>query len=112
MPQPKMPGMQQMLRQAQKMQQEMQAAQEQLRNEVLEASAGGGMVKVRVSGDLQVKAVEIDPGALDPEDVEILCEMVLAATNEALRSAQQLAEERMGRLTGGLDLGALGMPGL
>jgi hypothetical protein len=107
-----MPGMQQMLRQAQKMQQEMQAAQEQLRNEVLEASAGGGMVKVRVSGDLQVKAVEIDPGALDPEDVEILCEMVLAATNEALRSAQQLAEERMGRLTGGLDLGALGMPGL
>lgn len=112
MPQPKMPGMQQMLRQAQKVQQEMQAAQEQLRNELLEASAGGGMVKVQVSGDLQVKAVAIDPSALDPDDVEILCEMVLAATNEALRSAQQLAEERIGQLTGGLDLGALGMPGL
>lgn len=112
MPQPKMPGMQQMLRQAQKMQQEMEAAQERLRDELLEASAGGGVVKVQVSGDLEVKSVRIDPGAVDPDDVEILCEMVMAATNEALRQAQQLAAERMGSLTGGLDLGALGMPGM
>lgn len=112
MPQPKMPGMQQMLKQAQKMQQEMLAAQEQLKDEVVEASVGGGMVTVQVSGALEVKSVKIDPGAVDPEDVEILCDMVLAATNQALGAAQALAEERMGPLTGGLDLGALGLPGL
>ena len=81
--QPQMPNMQQMLQQVQKMQQEMEAAQEELKNEVVEASAGGGMVTVRVGGDLEVRAVTIDPAAVDPEDVEILSDMVLAAVNEA-----------------------------
>ena len=106
--------MQQMLQQVQKMQHEMEAAQEQLKHEVVEASAGGGMVTVRVAGDLEVKAVEIDPSAVDPEDVEILADTVLAAVNEALRSAQALAESKLGGAMGGLGdaLGGLGLPGL
>jgi nucleoid-associated protein EbfC len=115
MPQPKIPNMQQLLQQAQKVQQDMLAAQEELKHEVVEASAGGGMVTVRVSGDLEVKEVRIDPSAVDPEDVEMLSDMVLAAINEALRSAQELATRKMGGATGGLDLGGLGglgMPGM
>jgi len=104
-----------MLRQVQKMQHEMEAAQEQLRHEIVEASAGGGMVTVKVSGDLDVKSIAIDPAAVDPEDVEILADMVLAAVNEALRMAQELAARKLGGATGGLDLGGLGglgLPGL
>src|SRR5438876_11179579 len=104
------PNMQQMLKQVQKMQQDMMAAQEQLKDEEVEASAGGGMVKVKVSGDLVVKSVTIDPDAIDPEDPELLQDMVLAATNEALRAAQELAASKMGGLAGGL--GNLGLPGL
>ncbi|HLH13272.1 MAG TPA: YbaB/EbfC family nucleoid-associated protein [Solirubrobacteraceae bacterium] len=110
-----MPNMQQMMAQVQKMQQDMQLAQEQLKSEVVEASAGGGMVTVKVSGDLQVKEVRIDPAAVDPQDVEILADMVLAAVNEALRTAQELAESKLGGATAGLDLGGLGglgLPGL
>jgi nucleoid-associated protein EbfC len=113
--QPRMPNMQQMMQQVQKMQQEMEAAQAALKSEIVEASAGGGMVTVKVSGDLEVKAVTIDPSAVDPEDVEILADMVLAAVNEGLRSAQELAAKKLGGATGGLDLGGLGglgMPGL
>ncbi len=106
------PNMQQMLKQVQKMQADMMAAQEQLKNEVVEASAGGGMVTVKVTGDLEVKDIHIDPSAVDPEDVELLQDMVLAATNEALRAAQELASSKMGGLTGGLDLGSMGLPGL
>jgi DNA-binding YbaB/EbfC family protein len=111
---PQPPNMQNMLKQVQKMQQDMMAAQEALKNEEVEASAGGGMVTVKISGDLVVKSVTIDPGAVDPDDVELLQDMVLAATNEALRSAQELAATRMGGVAGGLDLGGLGglMPGL
>ena len=109
--QPRMPNMQQMLQQVQKMQQDMVAAQEQLKNETVESSAGGGMVKVVVSGDLEVKSITIDPAAIDPDDPELLQDMVLAAVNEALRSAQELAASKMGGLTGGLDLGGLGLPG-
>ena len=104
------PNMQQLLAQAQKMQQEMMAAQESLKDEVVEASAGGGMVKVKVTGDLNVKEIVIDPQAVDPEDVELLQDMVIAAVNEALRSAQSLAESKMGGIAGGL--GGLGLPGL
>ncbi|HEX2015074.1 MAG TPA: YbaB/EbfC family nucleoid-associated protein [Solirubrobacteraceae bacterium] len=100
--------MQQMLKQVQKMQQDMMAAQESLKDEEVQASAGGGMVTVKVSGDLVVRAVEIDPSAVDPEDVELLADMILAATNEALRAAQELAANKMGGLAGGLDLGPLG----
>jgi DNA-binding YbaB/EbfC family protein len=107
--------MQQMLQQVQKMQRDMEAAQESLKHETVEGSAGGGVVTVQVSGDLQVKDVRIAPEAVDPEDVEMLGDLVLAAVNEALRAAQALAEERIGGATGGLDMGALGglgLPGL
>jgi DNA-binding YbaB/EbfC family protein len=110
MPQP--PNFNKMMKQVQQMQSDMAKAQEQLKDEVVEASAGGGMVKVKVSGDLEVKEIRIDPDAVDPEDVELLQDMVLAATNEALRSAQELANRKLGGLTGGLDLGGLGLPGL
>ncbi|MEZ5120816.1 MAG: YbaB/EbfC family nucleoid-associated protein [Solirubrobacterales bacterium] len=106
------PNMQQMLKQVQKMQQDMMAAQEQLKHEVVEASAGGGMVTVKVTGDLEVKDVKISPEAVDPDDVDLLQDLVMAATNEALRSAQELAATKMGGLTGGLDLGSMGLPGL
>jgi DNA-binding YbaB/EbfC family protein len=88
----------------------MMKAQEQLKTEVVEASAGGGMVTVKVTGDLEIQEIKIDPDAVDPEDVDMLQDMVLAATNEAIRSAQELAANRMGGLTGGL--GDLGIPGL
>jgi DNA-binding YbaB/EbfC family protein len=110
------PNMQQMLKQVQRMQAEMMAAQEQLKDEVVEASAGGGMVTVKVSGDLDVKAIAIDPEAVDPDDVELLQDMVLAAVNEGLRAAQELASKKLGGITGGLGgpgggLGGLGLPG-
>jgi nucleoid-associated protein EbfC len=104
------PNMQQLLKQAQKMQQEMLAAQESLKDEVVEASAGGGMVTVQVTGDLTIKSIKIDPGAVDPSDVEMLQDMVMAAINEALRSAQELASAKLGGIAGGL--GGLGLPGL
>ena len=108
------PNMQQMLKQMQRMQAEVARAQEELAAAEVEASAGGGMVTVKVTGALVVKEVRIDPAAIDPEDPELLADMVLAATNEALRAAQELAAEKMGGATAGLDLGAfggLGLPG-
>ncbi len=107
---PQQPNMQQLLKQAQKMQQDMIAAQESLKDEVVEASAGGGMVTVEVTGDLSVQSIRIKPEAVDPDDVELLQDMVLAAVNEALRSAQELAASKLGGLAGGL--GGLGLPGL
>ena len=104
------PNMQKMLKQVQKMQADMMAAQERLKDETVTASAGGGMVSVTVTGDLVVKEITIDPEAIDPEDPELLQDMVLAATNEALRAAQEKASEAMGGLTGGMDLGGLGLP--
>jgi len=103
------PNMQQLLKQAQKMQEDMLAAQESLKDEIVEASAGGGMVTVQVSGDLVVKSIMIDPQAVDPDDVELLQDMVLAAVNEGLRSAQELASSKLGGIAGGL--GGLGLPG-
>jgi DNA-binding YbaB/EbfC family protein len=102
------PNMNQMLKQVQKMQQDMMAAQEALSQETVQSSAGGGMVTVTVTGDLVVKDIRIDPDAIDPEDPELLQDMVLAAVNEAIRQAQELAAKKMGGLTGGLDLGGLG----
>jgi DNA-binding YbaB/EbfC family protein len=112
----RMPNMQQMMAQVQQMQKDMEIAQQELKSEVVEASTGGGMVTVKISGDLEVREVRIDPAAVDPQDVEILSDMVLAAVNEALRMAQELAERKMGGATAGLDLGSLGgglgLPGL
>ena len=101
------PNLNKMMKQLQQAQIEMAAAQEQLKHEAVEASAGGGMVQVKMTGDLQLSDVKIDPAALDPEDAEILQDMVLAAVNDALRSAQTLAEQRMGGIAGGL-----GLPGM
>jgi DNA-binding YbaB/EbfC family protein len=109
------PNVQGMMAQVQQMQQEMAAAQEQLARETVSASSGGGMVTVVVTGDLRVTSVTIAPEAVDPEDVEMLADMVTAAVNEALRCAQELAASRMGGATEGLDLGGLGglgLPGL
>ena len=93
------PNMQQMLKQVQKMQADMARAQEELASAEVEASAGGGMVTVRVTGTLVVKEVRIDPAAIDPEDPEMLSDMVLAAVNEGLRAAQELAAQKMGGAT-------------
>jgi len=96
-----------LMKQAQKMQSEMLQAQEALKDEVVEASAGGGMVKVKMGGDLVLREIAIDPEAIDPEEADLLAEMVQAAVNEALRAAQELAESKMGGITGGL-----GLPGM
>jgi len=99
-----------LMKQAQQMQDQMMQAQEQLKDEVVEASAGGGMVKVKMGGDLTLREISIDPEAIDPEEAEMLAEMVQAAVNEGLRAAQQMQESKMGGITGGLGggLGALG----
>ena len=86
-----------LMKQAQQMQAQMLEAQEKLKDETVEASAGGGMVKVTVGGDLSLRSIAIDPEAVDPEDVELLQEMVQAAVNEGLRAAQDLAESENGR---------------
>ena len=111
----KLPGgmnIQGMMKQAQQMQARLQEEIAAIR---VEASAGGGMVSVRVSGSLVVKEIRIEPAAIDPDDPELLADMVLAAVNEGLRAAQELAAQKMGGATAGLDLGALGglgLPGL
>jgi hypothetical protein len=96
----------------QKMQADMARAQEEIAAAEVEASSGGGMVTVTMSGSLEVKSVRIEPGAIDPDDPELLADLVMAAVNEALRAAQQLASQKMERVTGGLDLGSLGGLGL
>jgi DNA-binding YbaB/EbfC family protein len=97
-----------LMKQAQKMQSEVLQAQEALKDEVVEASAGGGMVKVKVGGDLTLREIVIDPEAIDPEEPELLAEMVQAAVNEGLRAADELAKSKMGGIAGGLG----GLPGM
>ncbi len=98
----------QMMRQMQKMQADMAAAQEALANETIEAGAGGGMVTARVTGTGELVSVSISPEVVDPDDVEMLEDLVVAAVSEAMRQAQQRQGERLGGVTGGVDLGALG----
>jgi DNA-binding YbaB/EbfC family protein len=97
-----------MLQQLQKMQADMHAAQEELANSTVEATAGGGVVKATVSGDGELRAIKIDPGVVDPEDVETLEDLVVAAVHEAVRQARELQQEKLGATTAGLDLGGLG----
>ena len=107
-----MSSMRQLMKQAQEMQERLQRELNEL---VIESSVGGGMVTVKMSGALELREIAIDPSAVDPEDVEILGDMIMAAVNEALRKAQELAERKMGGATAGLDLGGLGglgLPGL
>ncbi len=96
-------NLQQMLKQAQQMQDDMEKAQEALKGERVDASAGGGMVKVVATGDGRLESIAIDPGAVDPDDVELLQDMVLAATNEALRAAEELRDRKLGESQGGFD---------
>ncbi len=98
----------QMMRQMQQMQADMAAAQDALASETVEASAGGGMVAAVVSGTGELRSVSIAPDVVDPDDIEMLQDLVVAAVSEALRQAQELQAQRMGALTGGLDLGSLG----
>ena len=102
--------MNKLMQQAQQMQAEMQKAQEELANETVEASAGGGMVTVRANGAGEVLEIKISPEAIDPDDPAMLEDMVLAAVNEALRSAHTLVESRISGMMGGL--GGLGLPGM
>jgi DNA-binding YbaB/EbfC family protein len=102
--------MDKLLQQVGQMQTEMQKAQEELANETVQATAGGGMVTVVANGAGEIKEIKIDPKAIDPSDPEMLEDMILAAVNEAVRSAQSLMESKLGGLAGGL--GGLGLPGL
>ena len=96
------------LRQAQQLQARLAKAQQELEEMTVEGSAGGGVVRVVVTGKLAVQAVHIDPDAVDPDDVQMLEELVLAAVNEGLQKAQELAQQKMGALTGGLKIPGLG----
>jgi nucleoid-associated protein EbfC len=98
-----------MMRQVQKMQADMVAAQEALTQESVEGSAGGGVVTAVVNGAGELQSVSIKPEAVDPDDIEMLEDLVVAAVTEGVRRAQELQSERMGGVTGGLDLSAFGL---
>jgi nucleoid-associated protein EbfC len=103
--------MNELFQQVGQMQEQMQKAQAELANETVEATAGGGMVTVVANGAGEIRQINIDPKAIDPNDLEMLEDMILAAVNEAIRSAQALMESKLGPLAGGA-LGGLGLPGL
>ena len=102
--------MNKMLQQVQEMQTQMAKAQEELANEIVEASAGGGMVRVKATGAGDIVEIKISPEAIDPDDPEMLEDLVLAAVNEALRNAQELMQSKLGGAMGGM--GGLGLPGM
>lgn len=97
-----------MMRQAQQLQQRLAKVQEELESATVEASSGGGMVTAVVTGKQTIESITIDPQAVDPEDVEVLEEMVMAAVNEALQKSQDLAQQKMAAITGGLNIPGLG----
>ena len=103
--------MNKLLQQVGQMQEQMQKAQAELENETVESSAGGGMVTVTANGAGDITQIKIDPKGIDPNDPELLADMVLAAVNEAIRSARGLQESKLGGVAGGA-LGGLGLPGL
>lgn len=96
-----------MLKQAQKMQAKIQAVQDEASLETVEATAGGGMVTAVVYGDLRIKSIQIDPEALDPDDIDMLQDMIVAAINEGIANAQAMVEERMSSVTGGMNIPGL-----
>ena len=103
--------MNKLMQQVGQMQEQMEKAQAELENETVESSAGGGMVSVTANGAGEIRQIKIDPKAIDPDDPELLADMVLAAVNEAIRSARSLQESKLGGVAGGA-LGGLGLPGL
>lgn len=100
-------NIQQMMKQAQKMQSKMAQVQEDLKAESIETSAGGGAVKVTITGDLAIKSISIDPSLLDPEEIDMVQDILTAAINEAIRSAQELGSQRMSEVTGGMNIPGL-----
>ena len=96
--------MKKMMRQAQKMQAQLAAAQDEIKDMTYEAPAGGGMVKATVTGEMTLQSISIDPIAVDPDDTEMLQDMVLAAVNEALRGMADLSNTRLNAVTGGMNL--------
>ena len=100
-------NMNKMMKQVQEMQKKMLQTQEELKNKTVEATAGGGVVKVTANGHNQILNVTIDPSAVDPDDVEMLQDLVTAAVNEALRKAQELMTKEMGKITGGMNIPGL-----
>ncbi|MBE6715214.1 MAG: YbaB/EbfC family nucleoid-associated protein [Ruminococcaceae bacterium] len=107
------PGnMQSMIKQAQKMQEDMAALQEELDAREYDISAGGGAVSVKITGKLEVKNIEIDPDVVDPDDVETLQDILVAAMNEAIKTVNDTNSNEMGKITGSLNMGGLGMPGM
>ena len=100
-------NMNQMIKQAQKMQEQMLKMQEEIEEKVFEATSGGGVVSVKVSGKKELKEVNIKPEAVDPDDVEMLQDLILTAVNEALRKADESSANEMGKITGGLNIPGL-----
>lgn len=96
-----------MMKQIQKLQQDMAKAQEELAQEKIETSTGGGMVKVTINGQQEVLEIKIEPSAVNPDDVEMLEDMILVAVNEAMRQCRDLASKKLGGLTGGLSIPGL-----
>ncbi|PKM79861.1 MAG: YbaB/EbfC family nucleoid-associated protein [Firmicutes bacterium HGW-Firmicutes-14] len=102
-----MGNMGKMMKQVQKMQADMAKLQEELVNRTVETSSGGGMIKVVANGKFEILSIEINPEAVDPEDVEMLQDMVMAAVNEALRQAQEMVTREMSKITGGINIPGL-----
>ncbi|WP_048600230.1 YbaB/EbfC family nucleoid-associated protein [Rubeoparvulum massiliense] len=102
-----MKNMNQMLKQVKKMQAQMEKAQEELKNKTVEASAGGGMVKIVMNGHKEIQSIEIAPEAVDPEDVEMLQDLILAAFNEAMKQADELAQNDLGKYAGNFNIPGL-----
>lgn len=96
-----------MLKQVKKMQAQMEKAQEELKNKTVEASAGGGMVKIVMNGHKEIQSIEIAPEAVDPEDVEMLQDLILAAFNEAMKQADELAQNDLGKYAGNFNIPGL-----
>lgn len=107
-----MGNMGKMMKQVQKMQADMAKMQEEVATKTVEATAGGGAVKVVANGKQQIMSIEIKPEVVDPEDVEMLQDLIVAATNEAVRKSQEMVAQEMGKITGGLNLNIPGLPGL
>ncbi|RYD04273.1 hypothetical protein N752_15630 [Desulforamulus aquiferis] len=100
-------NMNKMMKQVQKMQADMAKMQEELANRTVESTAGGGVIKVVANGKQEIVSIEIKPEAVDPDDVEMLQDLILAAVNEALRQSQEMVSKEMGKLTGGLNIPGL-----
>lgn len=107
---PKGPSMNEMLRQAQKMQADMQSKQAELEAREYDVQAGGGVVKVKINGKREILNIEIDPEIVDPDDIETLSDVLTAAINEAIKKVDKTTDEEMGKITGGM--GGMGLPGM